>query len=445
MANRLTIRVAAKQLVAPIVSAGPDITQQLPNTTVSIQGTANDPDGTIQSIVWSQIAGPLVSLNTPNQLVLQINNLTIGTYVFQITVTDDDGQVSSDQMTLQVTAANVAPTVNAGSDQTFELPTSTTSLSGTASDSDGFIQSTSWTVISSPAGSSPTIANPNSLSSNVSGLTVAGTYVFRLTAVDNDGAISSDEMTITVDPLASTAPVINSIGPNLNDSNDVRMGRLDTLPIDVQGHTQPWTFEVEVSDVDNHNVVVDMRLIAATGPNAGSTVATDSKVVIGGNGTVVMEIVALFPLTQGVSDDYTLEITATDIEGLTDQVTQPFTFEVPFSGGSGNGGLDLPPTITQNNACYTQYEGVFVVPQGETGSLSVLSSVGNHFYSGIPLTNVGPGSYPYTIEVQNSGSSGFVAEAVIEGTLSGGSTGTVTVTRGPAQSPDYDGPLCLAP
>jgi hypothetical protein len=100
--------------------------------------------------------------------------------------------------------ANQLPTVNAGTDQTITLPTSSVQLSATATDADGTIASYSWTKVSGPAGnfSSTTVANPT-----FSGL-VQGTYTLKVTATDNSGATASDEIVITV----NAAPIVSNTG-----------------------------------------------------------------------------------------------------------------------------------------------------------------------------------------------------------------------------------------
>lgn len=98
---------------------------------------------------------------------------------------------------------NQSPTAAAGTDQSITLPTSQVTVNGSSSsDPDGTIDTYLWTKISGPA--TFTITNPNSSSTTITGL-VAGTYVFRLTVTDDDGAQDTDEITITV----NAAPASN--------------------------------------------------------------------------------------------------------------------------------------------------------------------------------------------------------------------------------------------
>lgn len=89
---------------------------------------------------------------------------------------------------------NTIPIVNAGSDKSLTLPTNSITLSGSASDSDGSISSYSWTKSSGPAA---TMSNTTTANLGLSNL-VAGSYIFRLTAKDNDGASAYDEVKVTV-------------------------------------------------------------------------------------------------------------------------------------------------------------------------------------------------------------------------------------------------------
>ena len=63
--------------------------------------------------------------------------MTQGVYQFQLKVTDNNGATAIDTVQVTVNAANIAPTANAGTDQTIQLPTNSVSLSGADTDADG--------------------------------------------------------------------------------------------------------------------------------------------------------------------------------------------------------------------------------------------------------------------------------------------------------------------
>lgn len=93
-----------------------------------------------------------------------------------------------------------APAVNAGTDQSITLPTSTVTLTGTATPASGTtISAYAWTKVS---GGSATITSASSASTTVTGL-VEGVYVFRLTATNNLSQSGSDDITVTVNAAAT--------------------------------------------------------------------------------------------------------------------------------------------------------------------------------------------------------------------------------------------------
>ncbi len=73
-------------------------------------------------------------------------------------------------------AINVNPVANAGIDQTKTYPTTTASLSGSGTDSDGTIVGYLWTQV---GGTAATITSATSAATTVTGL-VAGVYQFQL-------------------------------------------------------------------------------------------------------------------------------------------------------------------------------------------------------------------------------------------------------------------------
>ncbi|MCR6641152.1 MAG: T9SS type A sorting domain-containing protein [Sporocytophaga sp.] len=92
-----------------------------------------------------------------------------------------------------------SPVANAGGDKTITLPTTSTTFSGSASAPGGSITSTLWTLVSSPLFDIlVVIANPNALSTSVSGFTVPGRYEFRLAVTNNFGITAYDDLVVHV-------------------------------------------------------------------------------------------------------------------------------------------------------------------------------------------------------------------------------------------------------
>ena len=140
--------------VSPTANAGTDQTITLPTSTVSLNGSANDPDGTISSYTWTKISGPSAgTITNPTTGVTSATGLVQGVYQFELKVIDNDGNTGSDTVQITVNAANIPPTADAGTDQSITLPTSSVTIIGTGTDTDGSISAYNWREISGPSGS----------------------------------------------------------------------------------------------------------------------------------------------------------------------------------------------------------------------------------------------------------------------------------------------------
>jgi hypothetical protein len=95
-----------RTLVAPIARAGNDTILYSPFNTYNLNGTAStDPDGKITSYAWKKIAGPsAINIDNYNKVKAFASNLAaMGSYLFELTVTDTDKLTSKD--TVKITVA----------------------------------------------------------------------------------------------------------------------------------------------------------------------------------------------------------------------------------------------------------------------------------------------------------------------------------------------------
>jgi poly(3-hydroxybutyrate) depolymerase len=195
--DEVTITVNAAPNVAPKADAGVDQTIILPANSVTLSGSGTDSDGTVTGYSWTKRSGPAAgTITSPGVKSTTVMGLVEGSYVFRLTVTDNDSATATDDVAITVNAAsNKAPVANAGADQSITLPANSVNLNGTATDSDGTIQAVNWRKTEGPVAGS--IASPADKATTVTGL-AAGTYTFRFTATDNTGASNSDFVKITV-------------------------------------------------------------------------------------------------------------------------------------------------------------------------------------------------------------------------------------------------------
>ncbi|MEI9942853.1 MAG: carbohydrate-binding protein [Chitinophagaceae bacterium] len=156
----------------------------------TVLGTVNIPN-TGEWNIWQTITITNVSLSAGAQTlrVLSTNNESC----------------NFNWMNYELSVPSNAPTVNAGSPQTITLPNNQVTLSGNASaNNGGSITFHEWSKFS---GGNAAITTAGDYSTTVTSLQ-AGTYVFRLTARDNENHEAYSDVTITVNPDATAGKVI---------------------------------------------------------------------------------------------------------------------------------------------------------------------------------------------------------------------------------------------
>jgi hypothetical protein len=185
---------------APTADAGADQTVD-EGAIVTLSGSGTDPDDGVKSYQWTQTAGtPTVTLSDSTATNPTFTAPDIGSDValtFQLTVTDNGGLQGTDTCIVNVTWINVAPTANAGADQSVDEGTTVT-LDGSAStDPDDGIKTYQWSqtagipvTLSSAADAKPTFVPPPIAESTG--------FSFELTVTDNGGLQSADSVTVTV-------------------------------------------------------------------------------------------------------------------------------------------------------------------------------------------------------------------------------------------------------
>lgn len=174
---------------------------------ISIEGTVNATTGTFNADLYN--LDSLTSIESKAQTNVNTGSTNVGRlalgkltaapsmapfYIDDIAINTDDANE------IGPVASNVAPTANAGPDQTVNAFDTVTLDSTGSTDSDGTIASRLWSQVSGPAVtlSSTTAAQPTfTAPANSAGASL----VFGLTVTDDDGATSTqDNMAVTVLP-----------------------------------------------------------------------------------------------------------------------------------------------------------------------------------------------------------------------------------------------------
>lgn len=307
----------------PVVDAGDSESRNLftfPQT-FTTNATADDPDfqPKVTEYLWELISSePSTNLgrlsttapviDNPTDLNTDITVSGFGKYTFRLTVTDGEDSVS-DAVVYEVDYVNIPPTVDAGDDESYEVPDLpfVMDLDGFAEDPDGFEFPlvTTWTQVSGPAS---VISNTASQITTASA-SLPGTYVYRLTATDGIATVN-DTVTKTI-TYTNKIPVVNA-GPDQTSTTSF---------------TLPKTFLLggTASDPDNYPNPLTTLWTKVSGPS-GATISSpttlNTSITITQLGTYVYRLTA----TDGdatVFDEVTLTYTYTNIPP---SVTLPANF-----------------------------------------------------------------------------------------------------------------------
>ena len=183
---------------SPVANAGSDqvVNEQ---TTVLLPGIGTDPDGSINTYRWTQLAGTKITIIGENTAVASFITPDLNSdelFTFELTVTDNHNLAHSDTVNINIIRVNELPVANAGNDQAIAEQT-TVLLSGEGTDPDGQIISYQWLQI---AGTKITIIGENTAVASfiTPDLNSDELFTFELTVTDNHNLAHSDTVNINI-------------------------------------------------------------------------------------------------------------------------------------------------------------------------------------------------------------------------------------------------------
>ena len=176
-----------------------------PAASLELACAAQDPELDALNFSWTVVAvpdGAQVTLARPDSAVTRADGLTIpGEYVFAATVSDGTHEVTREVLTT-VFKGNQPPVpmdVHNRIPVWVTVADGGTLLRGGSWDIEGDPVTFHWSIAAQPDGASPVLETPDDIKCRVTGMTVAGDYVFRLTASDPTHTVTVDH-TVPVYP-----------------------------------------------------------------------------------------------------------------------------------------------------------------------------------------------------------------------------------------------------
>jgi PKD repeat protein len=223
--------------VAPSVKAGPD---QIVNEgdMVYFSGTFSDPGADSHIFEW-EFSDGTIAMGTQTPEHIYLND---GTYTVNFTVTDDEGAIGSD--TLIVTVDNVAPTVDAGSDDVIDEGDTFTG-SGSFSDPGDYL----WTATVDYGEGGGTVSLP------LSGKDFSLSNVYEQDGIYTVTVVVSDDDISSSDTLKVT---VNNVAPRVSAPMDASGDEGSIITLDNFTFTDPgddtWTASIEWGDGNVENL-----------------------------------------------------------------------------------------------------------------------------------------------------------------------------------------------
>lgn len=362
-----------------------------------------------------------------------------------------------------------APVANAGADRSVAERSGTVSLSGSATDADGTVESYEW----EQTGGSPTVSITLSTSQNATfeAPAVSGTQVltFTLTAVDNDLKQDSDSVRITITDNQPTA--------DAGDDQSVESGETVTLSGSASGgdaaYSYLWTqtsgqtvslapsssaqsptfvapevtealvFSLTVSDSDDDTDVasVTINVVQPAPPvaDAGDNQSANERALVTLNGSASSD-------ADGTIDTYLWQQTSGTTVVLSDSAAVSPTFTAPDVDGAANEVLSFQLTVTDNDGSsdtdtvnvtitntHVDVSGTIRferVPFSASGSgldydsrsylpaRAITIAVGSNCGSSVKTSTDNSGQFSVRLPVNTSGSVNACAELVADGDAS---------------------------
>ena len=305
---------------------------------------------------------------------------------------------------------NSYPVVSAGSDKSITLPTNEVYIQGTASDSDGNIASYTWTKTSGG-----TASLSGNYTSKLRAYNLAqGTYYFRLTVKDNDGAVKYDDVKVNV-----SSSTTSNIVPIANAGTDKT--------------TSSSSIKLYGSGTDNDGQIVSYKWVKTSGAAVSMTNATTSAVTINGM----------------VSGKYFFRLWVTDDKGASDYDDMLVTVSGTTTSGETTTG-NLAPIANAGSDRTTSYTAITVVGSAtdKDGSIAsyhwtqtggAASRIKNPYTSNMVISELRDGKYYYRLTVKDNEGATDYDDVVITVSNSGATASVSPVSNiAPVANAGYD-------
>ena len=228
-----------------------------PSSLITLNGSGSTGEGDL-IFSWSQLSGEQVELSVPQSNQVSFTTPSSeGELVFQLTVTDKEGNTDSDSAKVTVIAAqDNQPVANAGTDIFITLGESANLSAAYSVDLGGNIAQYQWQQISHDEDEIITLENDESINQLITP-TQLGMVSFELTVIDNEGNTDRDTVNVQINSEDNIAPYVTaSIDQWVYAGNQVTLDGRHSVGVDDGLNFTQWTQlsgeSVELTDADTN-------------------------------------------------------------------------------------------------------------------------------------------------------------------------------------------------
>ncbi len=286
----------------PTADAGPDqVVSQ--NVFVNLVGSGTDPEGTKLKFQWSKVSGiDVILYQRSTDEVYFVSPYIEGTsedLVFQLKVTDADGNFDTDEVTVTVSKQNHPPNANAGPDRKI-FSESDTVITGIGVDPDGDEITYNWKQVS---GDLIEFDETQAIISFKAPYVAPGDtkrIILQFKVTDTQDQSDTDRLTLIIVP-ENNKPSVDA-GPD-QTLNENTVGSVFCTAFDIEGDELIFNWTSSDSELVVHNpsnpgttftspnVVESMQVELTCNVSDGSLTASDSLIVTVQN-TLTLPIIA---------------------------------------------------------------------------------------------------------------------------------------------------------
>ncbi len=265
---------------------------------------AVDQDGTVESYKWSGL-GSFRGGNTSKTWTAPRPHVET-TYTLTVTVTDDEGATASDSLNITVEGpepeATNAPTVTLAADSYEVDGGGRLTLTASASDTDGTIESYQW------SGEGTFSGNGAEVTWRAPGPAVPTDYVLSVTVTDNDGATGSDSVSIRVG--ANSAPTV-SVTSDVYTAHPGEVVALTSTAADTDGRIESYRWSgggTGFADVETGNTTWTAPDVSAATSYILALTVTDDDGATASDSVSIRVAKNVAPTVSLTASDYAINV-----------------------------------------------------------------------------------------------------------------------------------------